>query len=136
MPDDPYQQQPAPGPEAPYGTPPGHGQPYGYAPGGPSAYPPPGAPSGYPGGYDPNLDPAAKSRLAAGLLGILLGSFGIHRFYLGHTGIGLLMLLLTVLSFGFLAPAVGIWGLVEGILYLTAKQGSYAVDATGRPLRA
>jgi TM2 domain-containing membrane protein YozV len=151
VPENPHQQQP--GPEAPYGSPAGSGQPYnapgageqpyGYPQGGPAGYPhggpagyPQGAPSGYPGGYDPNLDPAAKSRLAAGLLGILLGSLGIHRFYLGHTGIGLLMLLLSVLSVGFLAPLVGIWGLVEGILYLTAKQGTYAVDATGRPLRA
>lgn len=81
-------------------------------------------------------DPNAKSRLAAGLLGILLGAFGIHRFYLGYTGMGVLMVLLSVLSFGFLAPFVGIWGLVEGILYLTSKGGQYSVDSTGRPLRS
>jgi TM2 domain-containing membrane protein YozV len=133
VPENPYPQQP--GPDAPYGTPSGYGQQQG-GPGQPYGYPPQGGPAGYPGGYDPNLDPAAKSRLAAGLLGILLGSLGIHRFYLGYTGIGLLMLLLSVLSVGFLAPLVGVWGLVEGILYLTAKQGTYAIDSTGRPLRA
>ncbi|MFF2269237.1 NINE protein [Cellulosimicrobium cellulans] len=142
----------APG-QQPYGTPGAQaygqpGQPYGTVP--PQGYPQQGYPQegygqqqGYaqPGpygqpGYDPAYDPQAKSRLAAGLLGILVGSLGIHRFYLGYTGIGLTMLLVSVLSFGFAAPVIAIWGLVEGILYLTSKTGYYAVDSTGRPLRA
>lgn len=95
-------------------------------------YPGYGAPQpGYP--YE---DPQAKSRLAAGLLGIFLGAFGIHRFYLGYTGVGVAMLLITVLSFSVLSPLVAIWGFVEGILYLTSKSGQYSVDATGRPLRS
>jgi TM2 domain-containing membrane protein YozV len=138
--------QPAPAaPQDPaYGQPTGQqaypppGQPYGYPPQGHPGQP--GQPYGYPGGYDPTLDPNAKSRLAAGLLGIFLGSLGIHRFYLGYTGIGLTMLLVSVIgalpTFGLAPVAVSVWGLVEGILYLTAKQGSYAVDSTGRPLRA
>lgn len=166
MSENPYQQQPDPSQDAPYGqqppqgdqgyggpatpsgtTPDGQpaygqqpqGQPYGYAqPGqayGQPGYPQPGQPYGQPG-FDPAYDPQAKSRLAAGLLGILVGSLGIHRFYLGYTGIGLTMLLVSVLSFGFAAPIIAIWGLVEGILYLTSKTGYYAVDSTGRPLRA
>lgn len=136
--------------QRPYGTPgaqPGYGQPQGAAYG---AAPQQGYPQqgygqqpGYaqPGrygqpGFDPAYDPQAKSRLAAGLLGILVGSLGIHRFYLGYTGIGLTMLLVSVLSFGFAAPVIAIWGLVEGILYLTSKTGYYSVDSTGRPLRA
>ncbi|WP_206715307.1 NINE protein [Cellulosimicrobium arenosum] len=156
--DQPVYGQPPQG--APYGTP--ANPPYGHAPQGapfgqPAGQPPYGPPAGQPPygqpgaayppvapgygyGYDPNQDPAAKSRLAAGLLGILLGSLGIHRFYLGYTGIGLTMLLVSVLgafpTFGLAPVAVSVWGLVEGILYLTAKQGSYAVDSTGRPLRA
>jgi len=35
-----------------------------------------------------------------------------------------------------LSWAVWIWGLVEGILYLTSKSGQYSVDSTGRPLRS
>ncbi|MGM7423764.1 NINE protein [Cellulosimicrobium sp. CpK407] len=107
-------------PQQGYGQQPGYGQP---------------GPYGQPG-FDPAYDPQAKSRLAAGLLGILVGSLGIHRFYLGYTGIGLTMLLVSVLSFGFAAPVIAIWGLVEGILYLTSKTGYYSVDSTGRPLRA
>ena len=143
-----YGQQPGAGDaygQQAYGTPsaPGYGQQapdqgYGSAPqqGYPQqpGYAQPGA-YGQPG-YDPAYDPQAKSRLAAGLLGILVGSLGIHRFYLGYTGIGLTMLLVSVLSFGFAAPVIAIWGLVEGILYLTSKTGYYSVDSTGRPLRA
>lgn len=140
-------QQPygTPGAPAGYGQP--QGQPYGadQQQGYPQGYPPQGygqqpgyaqpGPYGQPG-FDPAYDPQAKSRLAAGLLGILVGSLGIHRFYLGYTGIGLTMLLVSVLSFGFAAPVIAIWGLVEGILYLTSKTGYYSVDSTGRPLRA
>ncbi len=86
----------------------------------------------------PVYDPAAKSRLAAGLFGIFLGGLGIHRFYVGDTGVGVAMLLISVLgalpTFGLAPAAVGIWGLIEGILYLTDKTGRYSVDSTGRPL--
>src|SRR5205085_12175320 len=41
-----------------------------------------------------------KSRTAAGLLGIFLGMFGAHRFYLGHNVTGTIMLLLTLLTCG------------------------------------
>ena len=60
-----------------------------------------------------------KSKVAAGILGILLGALGVHNFYLGYTGKGVTQLLISVLSFGFLSPVSAIWGLVEGITYLT-----------------
>ncbi len=72
-----------------------------------------------------------KSKLAAGLLGIFLGYFGIHNFYLGFTGKGVAQLLITLLSCGTLSFVSGIWGLIEGILYLT---GHYSTDANGIPL--
>lgn len=74
----------------------------------------------------------AKSKLAAGILGILVGGLGIHNFYLGYTKRGLIQLLLSVLSCGTLAFASSIWGLVEGILILT---GSINVDADNVPLK-
>lgn len=55
-----------------------------------------------------------KSRLAAGLLGIFLGGLGIHNFYLGYKGRGILQLALTVMSFGI----ASVWGMIEGILIL------------------
>ncbi len=60
-----------------------------------------------------------KSKIAAGLLGIFLGAFGIHKFYLGYNTQGLILLLVTVLTCGFGGFITGIIGLVEGIIYLT-----------------
>ena len=73
-----------------------------------------------------------KSKMAAGLLGIFLGAFGVHNFYLGYTGKAVAQLLISVLSCGFLAVASEIWGLVEGIQILT---GSIKTDAKGIPLK-
>ncbi len=73
-----------------------------------------------------------KSKMAAGLLGIFLGAFGVHNFYLGYTGKAVAQLLISVLSCGFLSFASGIWGLVEGIMILT---GSIDKDAKNIPLK-
>lgn len=73
----------------------------------------------------------AKSKMAAGLLGIFLGSIGVHNFYLGYTGKAVAQLLISVLSCGLLAFVSGIWGLIEGILILT---GSINTDAQGNSL--
>jgi TM2 domain-containing membrane protein YozV len=69
-----------------------------------------------------------KSRMAAGLLGIFLGSLGIHRFYLGYTTIGVIQIVVTVLTFGL----GGLWGFVEGIMIFA---GAINRDAQGRPLK-
>ena len=68
----------------------------------------------------------ASNKIPAGICGILLGSLGIHKFILGYTGAGLIMLLVSVLAplftcftVGFLGTfAMGIIGLIEGIVYL------------------
>lgn len=73
----------------------------------------------------------AKSKIAGGLLGIFLGCFGVHNFYLGYTGKAIGQLLITVLSCGILSPISAIWGLIEGILILT---GSINTDADGNEL--
>lgn len=77
---------------------------------------------------------APKSKVCAGLLGIFLGCFGVHNFYLGFTGKGVAQLLLTLIGWVLcgLGPVVaGIWGLIEGIMLLT---GSIDKDASGNPL--
>jgi TM2 domain-containing membrane protein YozV len=126
----------------PQGPPPQGPPPYGYGsqpgqqhypPPPPYGYPPPGYPGypgyagAYPGGY---VDPMAKSKLAAGLLGIFLGGFGVHRFYLGYTSIGIIQIVVTVFTCGI----GSLWGFVEGILYLAGANG-WTTDSTGRPLR-
>ena len=68
-----------------------------------------------------------KSKLAAGLLGIFLGGFGVHRFYLGYIGIGIAQIVVTLITFGFGA----LWGFIEGILILA---GSMNKDAMGYAL--
>ncbi|WP_253908513.1 NINE protein, partial [Arthrobacter sp. H41] len=74
--------------------------------------------------------PEQKSRLVAGLLGILLGSLGIHRFYLGYTTIGVVQIIVTFVTFGFGA----LWGFIEGILILVGAQ-TFSRDARGIPLK-
>ena len=61
----------------------------------------------------------ASNKIAAGVCGILLGYLGVHKFILGYTGAGLIMLLLSLLSCGLLAPVMSIIGIIEGIIYLT-----------------
>jgi TM2 domain-containing membrane protein YozV len=64
--------------------------------------------------------PQARNRTTAGILAILLGDFGVHKFYLGNTGLGILYL-----AFCWtLIP--GIIGLVEGIQYLTMSDEQFA----------
>ncbi len=73
----------------------------------------------------------SKSKIAAGLFGIFLGSLGIHNFYLGYTGKAVAQLLITILSCGILALVSEIWGFIEGILILA---GEINTDAEGNPL--
>ncbi|MBM7661488.1 TM2 domain-containing membrane protein YozV [Bacillus mesophilus] len=60
-----------------------------------------------------------KSRVVAGVLGILLGNFGIHKFYLGKIGMGILYLAF------FWTGIPGIIGLIEGILYLVKTEEEF-----------
>lgn len=72
----------------------------------------------------------AKSKLVAGLLGIFLGSLGIHNFYLGFTKRAIIQIVVSVVTCG----AGGIWGFVEGILILLDKYPANMADANGTPL--
>jgi TM2 domain-containing membrane protein YozV len=60
----------------------------------------------------------ASNKIPAGICGILLGSLGVHKFILGYTGAGLVMLLVTLLSCFVLSPLMHLIGLIEGIIYL------------------
>ena len=82
--------------------------------------------------YYSTYAPDAKSKIAAGLLGILLGAFGIHNFYLGYIGKAVAQLLITLLSLGILSWISAIWGLIEGVMILV---GSINVDGYGKPLK-
>ena len=130
------QPPPEPGEATPSSTSPsgdstGNAQPPGSYPQPPGYQQPLGYPQPYPGqGMTPSVDPQAKSKIVAGLLGIFVGGFGVHRFYLGFTKIGVIQIIVTILTCGI----GSLWGFVEGILYLIGA-GNYTTDATGRPLR-
>ena len=75
-----------------------------------------------PYGYSP------KSRLLAGLLGILLGGYGVHNFYLGFTTKAVIQIIVTCITCGI----GGLWGFIEGILILCRQINT---DAYGVPLK-
>ena len=87
----------------------------------------------------PKASADSKSKLAAGLLGIFLGGFGVHNFYLGYTSKAVTQLVLTIVGYVlccvgigiFLVLGIAIWGLVEGIMILSGKIDT---DANGKPL--
>ncbi|MBO4374783.1 MAG: NINE protein [Lachnospiraceae bacterium] len=68
-----------------------------------------------------NIDPSwpVKSKVTAGLLGIFLGGLGIHKFYLGKIGMGILYI---VFCWTYIPALVG---LVEGIIYLASSDESF-----------
>ncbi len=71
---------------------------------------------------------APKSRLLAGILGLLLGGIGVHNFYLGNTTRAVIQIVVSCVTCG-----VGsIWGFVEGILILCRQINT---DANGIPLK-
>jgi TM2 domain-containing membrane protein YozV len=67
----------------------------------------------------------ADKKLAAGLCGILLGGFGVHKFILGYQTEGLIMLLVTVLTCGMAGMITGVIGIVEGIIYITKSDEEF-----------
>lgn len=73
-----------------------------------------------------------KSKVAAGLLGIFLGAFGVHNFYLGYNGKAIAQLAITVATCGVGGVVSSIWGFIEGIMILC---GNIDKDAQGRFLR-
>lgn len=75
----------------------------------------------------------ASKKIPAGILGILLGSLGVHKFILGYTKEGIIMLLISILTAGFGAWVMGLIGLIEGIVYLTKSDDEFvATYVTGR----
>jgi TM2 domain-containing membrane protein YozV len=73
-----------------------------------------------------------KSKIAAGLLAIFFGCFGVHNFYLGYTGKAAGQLLLTILSLFLLSWVTAIWAFIEAILLFT---GGIDKDGTGKLLK-
>ena len=86
-----------------------------------------------------------KSKSAAGLLAIIpiLGHFGVHRYYLGYTTLGVLHTGLSILGFIFCITVIGaivgiplmigiyIWSIIEGVMIFNGT----IKDAGGKALK-
>ena len=68
-----------------------------------------------------------KNKVVAGVLGILLGSFGVHKFYLGKIGWGIVYILFCWTGI----PAIA--GMIEGIIYLVTDEETFQVKYCGMP---
>ncbi|MFP2996894.1 TM2 domain-containing protein [Spongiivirga sp. MCCC 1A20706] len=74
-----------------------------------------------------------NKKILAGILGILLGSFGVHKFILGYNKEGIILLAINLIGIAtsclgvgvFLSMAAGIIGLIEGIIYLTKSDEEF-----------
>jgi TM2 domain-containing membrane protein YozV len=77
---------------------------------------------------DPNMpsqQDISSKKIAAGICAILLGWLGVHKFILGLTTPGIILLLVTVLTCGIGSAITSIIGLIEGIIYLTKSDQEF-----------
>lgn len=71
---------------------------------------------------------ANSKKILAGIMGILFGTFGVHKFVLGYTAEGVIMLVVSIVGFilcGIPTIVMGVIGLIEGILYLTKSDDEF-----------
>ena len=76
---------------------------------------------------------AENKKILAGILGIVLGAFGVHKFILGYQKEGFILLGITIVGFVLSCIGIGIFmvwisgmiGLVEGIIYLTKSDEDF-----------
>lgn len=94
----------------------------------------------YQSGYEPIQPPApmygqgsnldwqsmgADKKIVAGILAIVIGGFGVHKFILGYQREGIIMLLVSLLSCGMLGWIMHIVAIAEGIIYLTQSDENF-----------
>ena len=75
---------------------------------------------------------APKQWIVAVILAFVLGTLGVHNFYLGYTTKGIIQLVLTITVIGIFVS--GPWALIDFIMLLM-RSGDYATDAQGQPLQ-
>ena len=71
---------------------------------------------------------ASSKKILAGIMGILFGAFGVHKFVLGYTAEGVIMLVVSVVGVilcGVPTAVMAIIGLIEGIIYLTKSDDEF-----------
>ena len=81
----------------------------------------------------PTPIPQENKKILAGVLAILFGSFGVHKFILGYQNEGIILLVATIIGYATICIIVGIpilsitglIGLIEGIIYLTKSDADF-----------
>ena len=63
-----------------------------------------------------------NKKVLAGILAILFGGLGVHKFVLGYTQEGIIQLIITVITCGIVGSTIG---LIEGIIYLTKSDEEF-----------
>jgi TM2 domain-containing membrane protein YozV len=90
---------------------------------------PPPAPTPVPAAAAPvaSTSSAKDKKLLAGILGIVLGAFGVHKFILGYTKEGIIMAVISLVGSWLCFPYFVMWiiGLIEGIMYLTKSDEEF-----------
>lgn len=79
------------------------------------------------------LKEANNKKILAGILAILLGHLGIHKFVLGYNNEGIILIVLAAIGYatacivigGVILSVTGIIGLIEGIIYLTKSDEDF-----------
>lgn len=90
-----------------------------------SVFPVPGTtPAPAPAAHAPARTESERDKLIAALLAFLLGTLGIHRFYLGRIGSGIAMLLLSCTVIGLFVTVP--WALIDMIRYLVMSHAEFA----------
>ena len=75
-----------------------------------------------------SLEPAPvendRNKYVAAALAFFLGTLGIHRFYLGRTGTGILMVVLSCTIVGLIVT--GLWAFIDAVRYLIMPEREFA----------
>jgi TM2 domain-containing membrane protein YozV len=74
-----------------------------------------------------------NKRVLTGIVAIVLGSLGVHKFVLGYNNEGIIILVATAIGYatlcfligGFILTATSVLGLIEGIIYLTKTDAEF-----------
>ena len=84
-------------------------------------------------GWNEVTNKGENKKMLAGILGIVLGGFGAHKFVLGYNKEGFILLGILLVSFPLMCVVVGAFtmyipiliGLIEGIIYLTKSDEEF-----------
>jgi TM2 domain-containing membrane protein YozV/DNA-directed RNA polymerase subunit RPC12/RpoP len=74
---------------------------------------------------DSTLADASSKKMAAGICALLIGSLGVHKFILGYTTAGVIMLLVSLLTCGIGAAVMHVISIIEGVIYLTKSDEEF-----------